>query len=81
VHDVTVAFAFLPPDAVAALLPRVLEQMPPGGRFVTHEQLAGEWPIAPTRTELVVTGAITVASVWEDDSSGKLRPSSARRGR
>lgn len=65
VDDVTVAFAFLPPDAVASLLPRVLADMAPGGRFVTHEQLAGRWPITPTRTELVVTGAITVASVWE----------------
>lgn len=64
VGDADVVFAFLPAEAVAGLLPRVLAALPEGGRFVTHEQVRGDWPIEPDRSTLVVRGGVTVASVW-----------------
>lgn len=62
--DITVAFAFLPAEATASILPKALAAMPTGSRFVAHEQLTARWPIQPTRSELVVDGGVTVVSVW-----------------
>jgi precorrin-6B methylase 2 len=63
--DATVAFAFLPAEATATILPKALAAMPTGSRFVAHEQLTKRWPIQPTRSELVVDGGVTVVSVWQ----------------
>ena len=63
--DATVAFAFLPAEATAIILPKALAAMPTGSRFVAHEQLTTRWPIQPTRSELVVDGGVTVVSVWQ----------------
>jgi cyclopropane fatty-acyl-phospholipid synthase-like methyltransferase len=60
----TVVFLFLPPERISSLLPRVLDQLGPGGRVVAHEQLAVDHPVEPTRSRLVVEDGVTVAHLW-----------------
>lgn len=63
--DATVAFAFLPAEATASILPSALAMMATGSRFVAHEQLTTPWPVQPAHSELVVDGGVTVVSLWK----------------
>ena len=73
--DADVVFAFLPPEAFAAVLRPTLSRLPAGAVVVGHEQLACRFPVAPDRSELLVAhspnrstdAGITVANLWVVD--------------
>ncbi len=70
--DADLVFAFLPPSAVGGVVESALDQLGPGSRVLTHEQLAADWPIDPDQTHLVLSaddvapgdGGLTVANLW-----------------
>lgn len=76
--DADVVFAFLPPEAVSAILEPTLNQLPAGAVFLSHEQLASKVPTPPDRSKLIIglpserpeTGGITVANLWKGRRQG-----------
>ncbi len=63
--DADVVVAFLPVSTVQALLPAILDRLPPGARFVAHEQERLHGEPASARVALVTRDGITVAHRWD----------------
>ncbi|MGF1598328.1 MAG: amino acid adenylation domain-containing protein [Acidimicrobiales bacterium] len=64
----TVVFAFLPAPVTAELVATVVGLLPPGGRFLAHEQVAASWPVRPDERRLVLGAGVTVATLWRSRS-------------
>ncbi len=65
-EEVDVIFLFLPTSMTAKLLPHLFPKLSPTARVLAHEQSPVAWPIAPSRTHLVIDAAgITVGHIWD----------------
>ena len=71
VGDADLVFAFLPPEAVGAILEPTLRQLGSSAVFLSHEQLANTLAREPDRSGLVLgpsndpaDGGVTVANLW-----------------
>ena len=61
-----VMILFQPPDTVSRLVPKLLQQLPPGGRIIAHEQSRIRCDPSPSETRpLFSTDALTVAHLWQ----------------
>ena len=65
IGDATIVFAFLPSENVGKMLSNLHAALPPGGRFIAHEQVGFPWPIEPDQSELILAEGVTIASRWD----------------
>ncbi len=66
VQRANVMFLFQPPETVARLVPKLLQQLPQGGRIIAHEQSRLECdPSASETRPLFSKDALTVAHLWK----------------
>jgi hypothetical protein len=64
---------YLYPAMNRKLAPRLLAELKPGARIVSHEYGLGDWP--PEKTEeMVVNGARHVVHLWTVPPAGAARP-------
>jgi SAM-dependent methyltransferase len=69
----TVVTLYLYPAMNRKLAPRLLAELKPGARIVSHEYGLGDWP--PEKTEeMVVNGARHVVHLWTVPPAGAARP-------
>jgi len=69
-REATVVTLYLYPAMNRKLAPRLLAELKPGARFVSHEYVIGDWP--PDRTEeMVVNGARHVIHFWTIPPAGE----------
>ena len=72
-HDATVVTLYLYPAMNRKLAPRLLAELKPGARIVSHEYGIGDWP--PDRTEeMVVNGERHVIHFWTVPPAGAPGP-------
>ena len=72
-RDATVVTLYLYPAMNRKLAPRLLAELKPGARIVSHEYGIGDWP--PEKTEeMVVNGARHVIHFWTVPPAGAARP-------
>jgi SAM-dependent methyltransferase len=72
-REATVVTLYLYPAMNRKLAPRLLAELKPGARIVSHEYGIGDWP--PDRTEeMVVNGERHVIHFWTVPAPGEDRP-------
>jgi SAM-dependent methyltransferase len=72
-REATVVTLYLYPAMNRKLAPRLLAELKPGARIVSHEYGIGDWP--PDKTEeMVVNGTRHVIHFWTVPPAGEARP-------
>jgi SAM-dependent methyltransferase len=72
-REATVVTLYLYPAMNRKLAPRLLAELKPGARIVSHEYGIGDWP--PDKTEeMVVNGERHVIHFWTVPPAGEARP-------
>jgi SAM-dependent methyltransferase len=72
-REATVVTLYLYPAMNRKLAPRLLAELRPGARIVSHEYGIGDWP--PDRTEeMIVNGARHVIHFWTVPPAGERQP-------
>jgi len=72
-HEATVVTLYLYPAMNRKLAPRLLAELKPGARIVSHEYGIGDWP--PDHTEeMVVNGERHRINFWTVPAAGEPRP-------
>jgi SAM-dependent methyltransferase len=72
-REATVVTLYLYPAMNRKLAPRLLAELKPGARIVSHEYGIGDWP--PDKTEeMVVNGTRHVIHFWTVPPAGAARP-------
>ena len=72
-REATVVTLYLYPAMNRKLTPRLLAELKPGARIVSHEYGLGDWP--PDKTEeMVVNGERHVVHLWTVPPAGAARP-------
>jgi SAM-dependent methyltransferase len=72
-REATVVTLYLYPAMNRKLAPRLLAELAPGARIVSHEYGIGDWP--PDKTEeMIVNGARHVIHIWTVPPPGERQP-------